>query len=363
MSRVMQSSFYKRSGLPGLERIEVRHKFSNHTVGLLDYRISSRQSYYLPPENTPVQFIAGEGPDKARVTYGYVNHYETATSDEDGSAITRMVVIGTSKMMNSASPQGWQNQTRSTMVRDIARKYRLRSVTHTHPYVVDNWTTGTRTDFQALKVLADETGYRLWVDGGTVWFLDPEKLLLTASTMTTPVVTTQALRGSVQVMGGSNIPGEMQSATRRIQYGLDYRTNEFFSATSGDEARPVKVAGQTVTTFEEAQQSADAAERTQRDFFVVKATFDGNANIVPGSLTRLASGRVNTDQGGLWLTTEVDHTVTKDDFVTRYVGTRGEQQKPLPSVPSTVRGTTGAVQALVRTNNRWEAALQEHVHV
>lgn len=347
--------------MPGLQKITVRQKFANHTLMFLDYKFDNRRDYLLPPENTPVAAQWGSGPTGVRTTYGYVNHFET-TSDDHNEVLTRMVVLGTSKTMNSMTPATWQGQSYSAIARDIVAKHRLRSVIHDHPFVLDNWATGSRTDFQSLKALAEEVGYLLWVDGATAYFLDPNRLFRDASSMTTPRIKNQHVR-SLQVLGGSNIPGEMRSSSRRVQYGLDRRTNEFFKATSGDPSHPTEVTAATVNTFSEAQQIADAAERKQRDYYVLKATVDGNASLYPGALAKFDSGRVNSDQAGLWLSTEATHELTTTDFSTQIVATRGVDQHPSARVPSTVRGTSGLVPAVVRDGVTWEAALQEHVHV
>jgi hypothetical protein len=228
--------------------------------------------------------------------------------------------------------------------------------------VVETWATGSRTDFQALKAIADETGYRLWVDGSTAYLLDPLELMRNAATMSTPVVRRQDIR-HVQVFGGSNIPGEMEPSSRRIQHGLDYRTNEPFSATSGDPTFPSVMSNSTVTTFSEAQEQADAIERKQQEYYTLKALIDGNANLYPGIQVRFESGRVNTDQGGLWLTSEATHEITPNDFSSKIVATRGVDRLPLARVPATVRGASGITRAVVRDGKTWEAAFQEHVYV
>lgn len=356
-----QAAFHKRSSVKGLEAVGIRQKFSNHTVATLDYSIRNKHEYLLPPERTPLALRFGDGPTNVRTFYGYVNHYETVTGD-NGQAMTRLVALGTSMTMNAANPDAWQGSTRSHIVREIAAKHRLRSVVHDHPYVLTNWATGPRSDFQALKALAEETGFRLWIDGSTVYFLDPSKLLRTASTMSAPMIRQRDIK-KIQVMGGTNIPGMLDKATRRMQFGLDYRTNEFFESTSGDKNLPGQMSAVSAATYSEAQAIADAVDRKQQDSYVLKASVRGAAAIQPGTLIRVESGRVNTDQSGLWLVSEATHELTDSDFTTHIVATRGADQQPLLRAQTTVRGAAGLTQAVVRDGVTWEAALQEHVHV
>lgn len=361
MPNVLQASFPRRNNVRGLEKVTVRQVFDHHTLAFLDYQISDKKDYLLPPENAPVQIRWGSSPVGVRGFHGYVNHYETLP-DAAGRAMTRLVAIGTSKRMNTMNTSSWQGATRSAIVRDIAARHRLRSVVHDHPYVMEHWATGTRSDFACLKVLAEEIGYRMWVDGATVWFLDPTKMLRTASTMVTPHLSGRDIR-HIEVLGGSNIPGVIEASRRRVQFGLDYNTNEFFEVSSGSPGDPTEVIPNAVTTLSEAQQIEDAASRKQRDNLALKATINGNARLYPGALLRVESGRVNNDQGGLWLVNETTHEITQKDFTTRLLGTRSQGQFPLVRTTSTLREAPGLTQTVIRDGVTWEAALQEHVHV
>lgn len=360
-NNVLRAAFYNRKSLQGLVGVSIHQKFGNHTVASLDYRFNSKHEYLLPPENTPVSVWWGSAPANLSTFYGYINHYETVSAS--GGATSRMVLLGTSKSMHAVSPGSWLETTRSNIVRDIATKYRMSSIVSTHPVVMPTWATGTRSDWMVLRDLADEAGYRLWVDGSMVWFIDPLTALRTAASMTTPLIQSKDILGHLQVLGGSHIPGEVEASSRRVQYGLDRRTNEFFEATSGDTAYPTSVVPSTAVTFADAQAGADAAERIQRDQFVLKGTLRGRARIRPGSLIQVESGTVNTDQAGFWLVSAATHEITNSDFTTTIVATRGSSRQPLTRTRATARGTSAHTQAVVRDGVKWEAAIQEHVHV
>jgi hypothetical protein len=164
-------------------------------------------------------------------------------------------------------------------------------------------------------------------------------------------------------MGGSYIPGEVEASSRRVQYGLDYHANEFFKATSGDPKYPTTVIPTTAVTYADAQASASAADRQERPQYVLKATVTGRAGVHPGSLIRVESGRVNTDQAGIWLVSAATHELTNSNFTTKIVAHRGADQQPLARTQSTARGAAGSTQAVVRDGVKWEAAVQEQVHV
>jgi hypothetical protein len=361
MPNILRVNFHKRGDVRGLDKITIQQKFGNHTLAFLDYRISDRHQYRMPPENAPFEARWGVAPTGVRSYFGYVNHYETVP-DNSHAARTRMVALGTSKVMNTTNPASWNGTTRSAIARAFAVRHRLRSVIHDHPSVVEQWSTGVRTDFQSLQALADEIGYSLWIDGSTLYFLDPTKTLRSASTLSAPLIREEDIL-SVKVMGGNDIPGLIAPAQRQVQYGLDYRTNEFFVATSGDTSLTSRVNSSSVNTFGEAQVSSDALHKKSGDRYVLTATVKGNAKIYPGATVRVAPGRVNNDQEGLWFVSEATHVTTSTNFTTKIVATRGKDMQPLSRVSTPVRGAAEFTPAVVRDGVRWEAALQEHLHV
>jgi hypothetical protein len=356
MPNVVRSWFLKVGPVRGLKKFTVRQNFSHHTVAFLDYQFTDKVQYVMPPENTPFKVQWGVPPLAVSTHYGYVNHYETVT-DENGQAFTRLVGLGTSKVMNTASPSSWSDTTRSAIVRDYAKRYKLRSVVHPHPLVVEHWTSGSRTDFRSLKVLAEEAGYRLWIDGSTLYFLDPTLSLKTPSSH--PATFRKGDILSLQIFGGTNIPGETEAPGYKILHGLDYRTNEFFTATSGDPSQPTQVVSKAITTYLDALEET-VASRKAADHYSLRASVRGNARVHPGSVIWVESGRVNNDQGGLWLVNEAEHVISDTDFVTNLVATRGVDMLPVARNPSTLRDMTETAPAVVRDNATWEAELQEH---
>lgn len=358
MPNTLEAKFYRRRAVKGLKKVTIKQKFGNHTLAFLDYRISNKWEYLLPPETTPISVRWGDS-GGVKTYYGYVNHHET--NRERGLTHVRMVLQGTSRVMNTTRPSSWEETTASSVVREIAKRHNLSTVVHNHDFVMSSWATGTRTDFQSLKVLAQETGYLLWVDGPNVFFMDPLRLFRTASTMTMPRIRTSDIREAT-VLRGSNIPGATQQSTYRVQYGLDYGTNEFFSASSGNPSNPTEVMNGTVTALSEAQDIADARDRIEKDHLVFQARVRGDAGIRPGQLINVDPANVNRDQGGVWMVTEATHVVSGDKFETRLVATRGLDYKMITRVPTLVRGVTGDEPAVVRDGLTWEAALQEHAY-
>lgn len=363
MARVMQPMFLRGGSADGLQAITVRHKFGNHTLAYLDFDYQKAKQYVLPPERTPVALRWGKSPLGVSTTYGYVNHYDTTGNDSNTRKdSTRMVIIGTSALMNSTVPTNWETTTRSAIARDIAKRYQLRSVIHKHPAVVGSWASGVRTDLQVLQALAQETGYQFWVDGSTLFFLDPKRIILGAENMTIPYFEKKNIRGS-KITGGSNAPNEYGNARRRVIFGLDNGTNQFFVATGGNPVHPVEMLPVRTGSYGEADTLTAAGDLNDMNYYTAEVVVDGNAKIIPGSVVRLAPGNISNDIGGYWIVNQALHEMTLNDFKTTMQLTRTIDQIPGVRTSTIVRGVNLSAPAVIRNGSTWEAEIQERVDV
>lgn len=360
-NKILQPSFFKYGPVIAPIRLTVKQKFGQHTLVFLDYQINRSVEYVLPDEGTPVHVLWGISPTGTRDFYGYNNHYESVTNQQ-GFATTRLVVIGTSKTMNNVTPTNWVGVTRSGVAREIARRHKLRSIIHPHDVVLENWTTGIRTDFQALQTLADETGYRLWVDGATLSFLDPQRLLMTAQRQSIPQFFGMDIR-SAKIMGGAGAPSDGGPNTRKVVHGLDYRTNEFFTATQGGTDVPDQILPVTASTYTEAGNILDAAQKISGSYYTANLVLTGNAAVEPGVLIELGPHPTLSDLSGFWSVTEATHTLDRSDFTSRVTAIRYADQTPDILTTSTLWGSPGISSMVVRDGKHWEASLQEQVNV
>lgn len=355
MPNVLQHNFGFNAPPTDLRKVTIIQQFGKHTLGLLDFRFRTRMTY-TPATRFPVQVRWGTAPVNLGVFYGYFNHYEK--SEDRNTAYSRLVTVGTSQRMNTTDPRTWNDSTASAIARDFATKYKMRSIIHDHPWVMDTWSTGTRSDWKSLLALAEEIGYEVWVDGASLYFLDPAKVLTSASNLTTPRVRQPDILDA-KIFGGNDVPDIITPDRRKVSYGLDYTTNEFFESTSG--SGEAEVVSTSVTTFADAQQATKAGV-VSNDFGAVM-TIKGNAKLHPGSVVAVDSGRVSNDQGGLWMVVAASHVVTRDEFNSTLTLRRGSDVPLLSRVSTTLRGAVEQVPAVVRDGATWESSLQEHVHV
>jgi hypothetical protein len=361
MANMFRADFHGWRAVSGLSKVTIRQKFGNHTLFFLDYNISTNQRYLLPPENTPFTVWFGIGPLGVRTAYGYVNHLEDRVAG-DGHRYTRLVGIGTSKVLNTSIPTSWNGLSRTGIVREIAARHRLRSVIHSHESVLDTWSSGSLTDFRAVNNLADEVGYRLWVDGATLWLLDPHLVLASASPVSTKLVSFRQQRDT-QVFKGSNVPGQVRASKRTVQYGVNATSNEVLVSTGGDPNLPVEMLVDPVTTYSDAQLTAIANQTAMQDQSVISATIDGDATLTPGAPIRFNSNAKTFDQAGLWLINETTHEIGAEGFTTSLSASRDKDRLMLSRVPDVVRREGNVSRAVIRNGRTWEAEIQERIHV
>lgn len=353
MNRYMRVEYYRSNFSKPLSSIAVMQHFGKHTIAYLEYNVARNKiNPILPGEGTPVKLRWGKGFLHRRTYHGYINHIETV-ADEGGKLRTRVVCVGTSRRMNEVRPNSWSGLTRTAIVRRIATRNRLRTVLHPHPEVVD-WNGGKKTDFQCLQKLAEEISYQLWVEGSTVYFLDPRKVL--TSPLTGNIPTFEA-SGSLRNLKAISGVGE-----RSAIYGLDHRTNEPFMAMSGDRDDPVRSKGLVATTYAEAVSIADSLAAGRMNSFSAKFAVNGNVLVVPTNLFR-ADGRMTAEQRGTWLVTEAKHEMDEDSYTTRGWAVRRDKKGLGANYRSTMRGTVDHMPAVVRDGRFWEAQVMEHVNV
>lgn len=359
MANMLRTDFIGWRAVGGLNKVSMRQKFGNHTLFFLDYDIPEKRRHLLPPENTPFRVQMGRTPLGTSTFFGYVNHAEGQV-DTGGRRLTRLVGLGTSKVMNNALPSTWEGQTRTAMLRDLVARYRFRAVVYSHPEVLNAWSTGTMTDFRAANLLAEQMGYRLWIDGSTAWLLDPARVLTEASPMSTSVVRAVDQQSGT-VLTGSNVPGSVLGSKRTVQYGISGTSGEVIVSTSGDRSLPTEVLSSPANSFGAGAYDASALARNRQDSASVTSKVDGNIALFPGAPVRFDTS-TSPDQTGLWLVNESFHEITNTEFTTTVTASRDKDRPLLSRSPNVVR-REGNVPSVIRNGVTWEAEVQESVYV
>lgn len=362
-----------------ITRLEVRQAYEKHTLVALDLTVPTSllrvTSGALYPEMTPVVINWGRSSTETTRFYGYVNHPEILT-DDLGNATVRYLCLGTSLRMNATDPRGWTGVTASLVAAEIARKYRLRALLHKSGRKLTTFTIRSETDFQSLQRLAAESGFRLWVDGATVHFVNPTVLIQSAATTFVPVYSNVT---DFSITPGTLVPRTGGIVTENVVRGRNPTTNKAFTVKSGTvlKTRPddtegftppiVKVLPGEVTTYAEAQDRLAIANRLQ-NWLTASVQLPGAPLIRPGSLISIDGPKVPVDHIGIWHVEASRHVMTFGPTGTTTHVSEVDLSRDQGLVPSFTRtsqlsGTPAIVGCVRRQTQYWESESLDIVHL
>lgn len=294
--------------------------------------------------NAPVQIVWGRRPGQLNVWYGYVNHSEQNSHADSGTNSLQYTYycIGTSMPMNTMTSVNWGHVSPTYIAKAMASKYHLRCVYTSTTTVLTNETQANMSDFNYMNALADKVGYRFWVSGGTLYFLNPADLLSNSSRQAVPGFTqnkslsVQDTLRSFKVLQGDNLPGSV--VAKRSISGIDSTTGHLFNATAG--AGPVMLinTARVVTSLGQAQSTLNADTGLAQFWIGAEAELFGNTLIYPGKVVYLSGTAMPGGNIGYWLVISAKHILlasgtgnpSNDKYVTQCVLMRNS----LGTVPS-----------------------------
>lgn len=360
--------------------------FGQHQVGQLDIKYGPSGSTgtsvrpVLYDDWTNVQIIFGNPVNGLATWYGYVHHSKT-TSDLHTSGVTVVsyVVVGTSLPMDDENTRSWKSTSASSIVRQIFTAHRLRSVTSVHPRVFDYWAQPGNSDFLLLKGLANETGYRLYVDGATGYFFDPRVLLDSPSARSTQTFVQNRDHSGYdnllkfEILTGRMVPRDSGSTRRQVVTGLDQSSGKVVTATTALPDAKVSLSsvavGRSINRMSEAIYTAQAAALSTRNWITASATVFGDATIRPGMIVNLDGDALPSNCGGLWMVKGTEHQIvfTQDSDTPNFLTVLSleRDQKYTTTIDTTVSptNTQALIPATIRDGIHWEASVLEDIRV
>lgn len=361
-----------------LVRAEVREGFGKHQIVMLDYPVPNGSFSNLAPELTPMAFQWGLAPTSIRTFYGYVNHHEVVDTDVDGEMYMRFFCIGTSQSLNDPDPSSWKNVTASYIARLVAERHGLRAIVHNSKTLLPYWTPGQGSDFAMLNRLASETGYLFWVDGSTLFFVDPLVLLTSpdrsvAASYTFNRDTNDTLFG-VRSIHGSLAPVASAPTAREV-FGINDDAGRLIQASSRKDSTDLGIAApgnttiypKSVSTLAEAARLTEQAS-TQGSWSSLQALTVGDGRARVGSLVDLDGTALNAKYVGTWMASEITHVLSPApsvgtlSYTAQVELTRNQLDQPFFSSYSTLKDALSEVPAVLR-NGRWESSILESVYV
>jgi hypothetical protein len=362
-----------------ITRFELRQRYAQHSLAILDMTVPSAllrtTGGVLYPEMTPVVLDWGRSATEQSRFYGYVNHPEVLT-DTSGNPTVRYMCLGTSLRMNGAAPRSWTGVSPSFVVAEIARKHRLRALLHRSRRKLPTFTISTETDFQALQRLAGETGFRLWVDGGTVYFVDPNVLLTGAATSFVPQYLNVV---QFSVTPGTLVPRDGGVVSEKVVNGRSTATQGAFTVRSDTvlKTRPDDVQGfrpplttvlpGQVGTYTEARDRIDAATRLQ-NWLTATARLPGAPMLRPGRLIWIDGPNVPIDHNGVWHVESTRHVMNISPLGATAHSTdvevsRNQGDRPAYIRSAQVSGTPDTVGCVQRDGVFWESESLDVVYL
>lgn len=322
--------------------VKVIQKTNNHAIALLDVvyvgsdlsstsNASLRKWNYLK-EQTPIQINYGQRPNYIYSFLGYVSSYKlvrTGTDPGYNGIITSTVqytITGTSRVMQSTSNTAWKHTSPSTIAGNIATQNGLRGIIHTYQSAID-YRLQNVSDFKFLSQLADEIGYRFYVDNTDLYFINPKQILDRGNIRNVPEFWSQnqpglwdTIRSFLPVVGTITPDGGV--VANRNVVGLNPQTNQITQASV--QANATDIAGNPLAdyitkyyntapaeSYYEASQKVIADSLRNIYWNTANSTLRGDARIRPNTLVNLTGKALPSDDAGLWLVECAVHNLTK----------------------------------------------------
>lgn len=271
-------------------------------------------------QNAPVKIIFGRRPADMHTWFGYVNHHNISENADSGSHALQItyVCIGTSKPMNTDKSRTWGSVSPTYMARKIAHEHGFRAILTSTNWVLPHEVQANESDFCFLNRIAEKVGYRFWVSGSTLFFIDPAVILMGTSKQAVPVFRMDKLFTQLDTLRefslnqGDNIPGSV--IAKRSVYGLNQATGQPFRLFANTDQSPIiehVKSDMFVPDINYAQQHIQAWQNLNQFWLCASGELYGNTLIYPGKLVSLAGKQLPTDAQGHWIVSAACHVLKK----------------------------------------------------
>ena len=283
-------------------------------------------------EGTPIQIVYGQKPNFMNVFVGYISSYELirlgtdVASNKLTTTTVRYTITGASQVMQSTNNTAWKHTSPSTIAGNIANKNGMRGIIHVYQAAID-YRLQNSSDFKFLAQLADEIGYRFYVDNTDLYFINPTQILSRNNTRNIPQFWSHNQPGlydtirSFRPVVGTITPDGGIVANRNV-VGLNPTTNQLTQATAL--ANATTAAGNQIAdyitkyynaapaeSYYEAQQKVTADALKNLYWNTANSTLRGDARVHPNSLVNLMGAALTPDEVGLWLVNDAMHYLEK----------------------------------------------------
>lgn len=343
--------------------VELNETWGHHDVMVLrvEYNRAFPMNSIKPwPDNASIEVQWGRKPQTLNTWYGYVNHHKLSGQADSGTHALQYTYfcIGTSKPMNTVDNQYWGSVSPTYIAKQIAQQHHLRAVVTNTDWVLSSEVQANESDFQFMNRMAAKTGYRFWVGGGTLYFIDPSTVLVGSGSTTVPVyrmdkrLDWQDTLRDFHKLQGDNLPGA--PVAQRSVWGIDTTTGQIFQAKAGAGTVKQNSTVRVATSLGDGQRHVNAWQDLSQWFVAAQAEVFGNSVIYPGKVISLVGNAIPQLDQGLWIVGSAKHLMkvsytnypVADKYVTQVTLTRNADG-PQPTVKGAQKISPEFVQCVL----------------
>jgi hypothetical protein len=323
-------------------KVDIIQRTNAHPIALLDVLYigqgsvqgtkGTRLAWNYIPEQTPITINYGMSPNYLYQFLGYIASYKVVRTGADTSyngLITTCVqytITGTSQVMQSTVNYAWKHITPSGIASAIAVKHGFRAVVHPYTAAID-YRLQNVSDFKFLNQLANEIGFRFYVDNTDLYFVNPKLIFDRANARNIPQFWSyntpgiwDTIRSFKPVIGtitpdGGIVANRTMSGINPTTGNLVSTAQEYQLFTSPGSA-PISP---TITkyyndapadSFYEAQQKIQADINRNMYWLTADAELRGDYRVRPNVLVEMVGKAIPSTESGFWLVDSSTHTLT-----------------------------------------------------
>jgi hypothetical protein len=230
--------------------------------------------------------------------------------------------------MQSSENQAWKHTSVSAMAGAIATRNGFRGVIHSYKAAID-YRLQNMSDFKFLSQLADEIGFRFYVDNTDLYFINPQQILARNNTRNIPQFWSYNQPGlwdtvrSFNPVVGTITPDGGVVANRNV-VGLNPNTGALVQSTNiptiTSSQNSSAQLGTSITKYyntHPAESYFEATQKVSADYLrnlywnTADTELRGDARIKPNTLVNLVGTALPENDAGLWLVQSATHYLTK----------------------------------------------------
>ncbi|MGW3272791.1 phage late control D family protein [Streptomyces kronopolitis] len=328
-------------------------------------------------ENMPVHLRYGWWADESADWHGYVASSRVLASETDpryGHAVQIPVIYtltGTSMLMQTRRNRTWRDTSPSAIARTVATEHNLQPRVDGSS-VLFAQQMQSMSDWQFLSDVSDQIGYRVYVDGTTLWFVRRSTVMQSPDgsvpvfRMTKAPGSIDTLREFSAVLGDTDPAGGVRARYQAVAYN---RTSSVLTPASYSQARTTLHGRQVSAVLDRQYDDRPAASYNQAgrllaaesDWLWVeaRAVVNGDPRLRPGSLVDLQGSALGESNIGLWMVRSAVHKINvnllypqKTTYTTTMVVGRNDARR----LDLKVQRPATSPAPTVLVNGRWRAA-------